>query len=102
MKDWNSKTRSIFQKSTYRFGLRAVNTNITVNNTLIKDYGISFGISTPLLSSRSFSSIDLGIDLGKLGTTDNSLIEDNYFRIYLGFSLSPSNYDRWFRKRKYD
>lgn len=102
MKDWSSKTRSIFQKSTYRFGLKTVNTNITVNNTLIKDYGISFGISTPLLSSRSFSSIDLGVDLGKLGTTDNSLIEDNYFRVYLGFSLSPSNYDRWFRKRKYD
>lgn len=102
MKDWNSKTKSIFQKSTYRLGLKTVNTNIEVNNTVIKDYGISFGISTPLLSSRSFSSIDFGMDLGKLGTTDNSLIEDNYFRFYLGFSLAPSNYDRWFRKRKYD
>ncbi|MCT4582568.1 MAG: hypothetical protein N4A35_14220 [Flavobacteriales bacterium] len=102
MKDWNSKSRSIFQKSTYRLGLKTVNTNIAINSTVIKDYGISFGISTPLLSSRSFSSVDLGIDLGKLGTTDNNLIEDNYFRFYLGFSLAPSNYDRWFRKRKYD
>jgi len=102
MKDWNSKTRSILQKSTYSFGLKTAKTNITVNNTLINDYGISFGISTPLLSSRSFSSINFGVDLGKLGTTENSLIEDNYLRLYLGFSLSPSNYDRWFRKRKYD
>ncbi len=102
MKDWNSKSKNILQKSTYRLGLKTVNTNIIVNNTAIKDYGISFGISTPLLSSRSFSSIDLGVDLGKLGTIENDLIEDNYFRIYLGFSLAPSNYDRWFRKRKYD
>lgn len=102
MKDWNSKSRNIFHKSTYRFGLKTVNTNIEVNNTVIKDYGISFGISTPLLSSRSFSSVDFGVDLGKLGTTENDLIEDNYFRFYLGFSLAPSNYDRWFRKRKYD
>lgn len=102
MKDWNSKSRSIFQKSTYRLGLKMANTNISVNDQEIKDYGMSFGISMPLLSSRSFSSVDLGIDLGKLGTTENNLIEDNYFKVYLGFSLSPSNYDRWFRKRKYD
>jgi len=102
MKDWNSKSRSIFQKSTYRAGLRTGTTNIVVNNEQINDYGISFGISIPLLSSRSFSSVDLGLDLGRLGTTDNNLVEDNYFKVYLGFSLAPSNYDRWFRKRKYD
>jgi len=102
MKDWNSKSRTIFQKSTYRLGLSSSNTNLSVNSTLIKDYGISFGISTPLLSSRSFSSLDFGFNFGKLGTTENNLIEDNYFKVYLGFSLVPSSYDRWFRKRKYD
>lgn len=102
IKDWNSKSKNILQKSTYRLGIKTGNTNIKINNTIIKDYGISFGISTPLLSSRSLSSIDFGMDLGKLGTTENDLIENNYFRFYLGFSLSPSNYDRWFRKRKYD
>ena len=102
MKDWNSKSRSIFHKSTYRLGLSSSNTNLSLNNTLIKDYGISFGISAPLLSSRSFSSLDFGFNFGKLGTTNNNLIEDNYFKIYLGFSLVPSSYDRWFRKRKYD
>ena len=102
MKDWNSKTKSIFQKSTYRLGLSSSNTNLSLNSTQIKDYGISFGISTPLLSSRSFSSLDFGFNFGKLGTTENNLIEDNYFKIYLGFSLVPSSYDRWFRKRKYD
>lgn len=101
-KEWNNKNRNILQKSTYRLGLKTSKTNITVNNTNITDYGISFGVSVPLISSRSLSSIDLGVDLGKLGTTKNNLIEDNYIRFYLGFSLSPSNYDRWFRKRKYD
>ncbi len=102
MKDWNSKNRSIFQKSTYRLGISTSKTNLSLNNTLIKEYGISFGISAPLLSSRSFSSLDFGFNLGKLGTTSNNLIEDKYFKMYLGFSLVPSSYDRWFRKRKYD
>jgi hypothetical protein len=47
--------------------------------------------------------MSLGFELGKMGTTDNGLIEDNYFNFNLGFSLSPNaRFDRWFKKRLYD
>ncbi len=102
MREWNNKSRSVFNKSTYRFGIWTSNSNIKINQTQIKDNGISFGVSAPLLSSRTFSSADVGVQLGQYGTISNGLVQDRYIKIYIGFSLAPTNYDRWFRKRKYD
>ena len=64
---------------------------------------MNFGISLPLISSRSLSRINLGVELGKLGTLEDGLIEEKYFKFLIGFSLAPdSRYDRWFKKRKYE
>ena len=41
---------------------------------------------------------DLGFEFGKKGTTTNNLIEENYFNVSVGLSLS----DIWFKKRKID
>ncbi|MCB9194763.1 MAG: hypothetical protein H6598_00880 [Flavobacteriales bacterium] len=68
-----------------------------------KQYGIAFGTNLPLLSSGTTSSMDLGFEIGKMGTTANGLVQDNYFRFNIGFSLSPNTkFDRWFRKRLYE
>ncbi len=96
------KNKNLFQKSTYRLGLRYSQTSIEIENTQLTDYGMSFGMSLPLISSRSTSTLNLGVEAGQMGTTDNNLIQDNYVKFYFGVSLSPSNYDRWFRKRQYD
>ena len=48
---------------------------------------MNFGISLPLLSSRSLSRINLAVELGN-GTTQNGLIEDNYFKYLLGLASS--------------
>ncbi|MCB9197783.1 MAG: hypothetical protein H6600_04940 [Flavobacteriales bacterium] len=73
------------------------------NDIHLKQYGIAFGISLPLLSSGASSTLNLGFELGKLGTTDNGLIEDNYFKFNLGLSLMAHNrFDKWFWKRLYD
>lgn len=100
--DYNNKNKNVFQKSIYRFGFNSGNTAIELDSVQLKNYGISFGASIPLLSSRSLSMINIGVELGKMGTIDNGLILDNYLKLSLGFSLSPSSHDRWFRKRKYD
>ena len=56
-----------------------------------------------MLSSRSLSRLNLGCELGRLGTVAENNIEENYIRFSLGFSMAPdTRYDRWFRKRKYD
>ena len=101
--DFANKNKNVFQKSTYSLGSKFGNTFININEEQLVNYGMNFGISLPLLSSRSLSRINLAVELGKLGTTQNGLIEDNYFKCLLGFSLAPdAKYDRWFRKRKYD
>jgi hypothetical protein len=44
------------------------------------------------------SKIDIGFEFGKQGTTSNGLIEENYFNLSIGLSLS----DKWFRKSLID
>jgi len=82
------------KRITYRAGARFGKTGMVVNNNEINDLGITFGVGLPL--GRSFANINLGFEVGKRGTTEANLTEENYFKINLGFSFN----DIWFRKRK--
>jgi hypothetical protein len=90
------------KRASYQLGGHFGKSPYFLEGTHLKDYGISFGVQLPLVNSGSFSMMNLGVDLGKMGTTDNGLIEDNYIKFNIGFSLSPGGYDRWFYKRKYN
>ena len=79
---------------TYRAGLRYDQTGLVVNNEEINNFGITFGFGLPL--GNNFSNLNLGFELGRRGTTDAGLIEENYLIINLGLSLN----DKWFNKRK--
>ncbi|TMM59471.1 hypothetical protein FEE95_08625 [Maribacter algarum] len=88
---------SYLKRVTYRAGVRMENTGMVVNNTEINNFGITFGVGLPLASGAGgFSNINLGFEIGKRGTTEMMLIEENYFKINIGLSLN----DRWFLKRK--
>lgn len=88
---------SYLKRVTYRAGVRMENTGMIVNNTEINNFGITFGLGLPLSSAAGgFSNVSLGFEIGKKGTTEMMLIEENYFKINLGLSLN----DRWFQKRK--
>jgi len=101
--EFDSKNKNTFEKSTYSFGLRYGNSFININDQQLTNYGMTFGISIPLLSSRSLSRINISTELGRMGTLENELIEENYLKLAIGFSLAPdTRYDRWFKKRKYD
>lgn len=94
--DYTSFT-SYLKRVTYRAGVRMDNTGMIVNNTEINDFGITFGVGLPLSSAAGgFSNINVGFELGRRGTTDANLIQENYFRVNVGFSLN----DKWFGKRK--
>lgn len=80
---------------TYRIGARFEKTGLVLNNQPIEDFGITFGLGLPV---GGISKINIGVELGQLGTLDDGLIKENYANIMLGFSLS----DIWFIKRKYD
>ncbi len=87
----------------YSAGIRFEDTGLLVSGnstantfTNIKDFGMSFGLSLPL--GRKISSLDLGFEYGKKGTTDNNLLQENYFNVRMSLSLS----DLWFVKRRID
>ncbi|HEY9115498.1 MAG TPA: hypothetical protein VIN10_12435 [Bacteroidales bacterium] len=85
-----------FTKVTYRAGFRYENTYLYLFGKQISGYGISFGLSLPLKNSKS--GIDIGFEFGKLGTTENNLLQTNF----VNFSLGISIFESWFNKRKYN
>jgi hypothetical protein len=91
--DYNSFS-SYFNRVTYRAGLRYDQSGLVVNNQEINEFGITFGFGLPL--GNNFSNLNLGFELGRRGTTDAGLVEENYFRANVGISLN----DKWFIKRK--
>jgi hypothetical protein len=86
-----------WERITYNAGIHIKQTGLEINNTAIKDFGISFGVSLP--SKRQLSNINLGFDIGKRGEINNNgLIKENYYNFRLSLSLN----DKWFIKRKLD
>ena len=83
-----------FERITYRAGINYQKTGLVVNETEINEYGISFGMSLPI--GLKLSNVNLGFEIGKRGTTDNNLIEENFYNFRLSLSLN----DKWFGKRK--
>jgi hypothetical protein len=85
-----------FSRVTYRAGLRHENTGLVVKSKSIKDKAVTFGLGLPV--GGNFSTINIGLEYGKRGTTAVNLVEENYLNISIGLSFS----DKWFTKRKID
>jgi hypothetical protein len=101
--DWSNTNKSLLSKSTFSIGIHQIQSKIIVDGNSLIQNGINFGVSIPLLSSRSLSRVNFGVEFGKLGNLTINKIEENYIKFSIGFSLGPdTRYDRWFRKRKYD
>lgn len=87
---------SYFKRVAYQFGLNYEKSNLTLRNSQINEYGISFGVSLPM--KRSKSTFNIAFELGQRGTIANNLIKEKYFRFRLGISL----HQIWFVQRKYN
>ncbi|RFN58789.1 OmpP1/FadL family transporter [Marixanthomonas ophiurae] len=87
---------SYWKRVVYRAGMRFEGTGINVNGEDINEFGISFGVGLPV--SKSFSNINLGFEVGRRGTKDAGLIQENFFNAFISLSLN----DRWFQKRLID
>ncbi|WP_431133901.1 hypothetical protein [Psychroserpens mesophilus] len=93
--DYNSFS-SYWKRATYRAGIHFENTGLEINNEKINEFGISFGVGLPV--GKWFSNANLGLEVGRRGTTNQNLIQENF----VSFQLSLSLNDRWFEKRKYN
>ena len=87
---------SYFKRAVYRAGLHYEKSGLNINNESINEFGISFGVGLPVGSF--FSNANLGFELGKRGTTNSNLLQENFINFQLSLSLN----DRWFQKRKFD
>jgi hypothetical protein len=94
---------SYLKRVTYRVGLSYEQTPFQVdlnddpdlyNYKSVNDLGINFGFSLP----AGRSSLDLAFRYGKRGNKTDTVLEEDYFRIYFGITFN----DTWFIKRKFD
>jgi hypothetical protein len=93
-------SNNIFNRLYYRAGYRSYQSELVVNSVRIVQQATTAGITIPI--TRSQSRIHLGAEWGTRGTREANLVEEKYIGFMVGFSLSPSSFDRWFRQVKYD
>ena len=84
------------QRINYRFGMRYGKTYLQLRDNQLSEYAFSAGIGLPLNKTRS--TVNLGVEFGRRGTTDKNLIQENFFKINLGVSVS----ELWFYRRKFE
>lgn len=93
-----------FGKMHYRLGGYYAMSQYQLNGLQLPEYGITLGFGFPLRRTRAGngkyvqSMVNFAVEWGQRGTTDRSLLLENYWNFKLGFTLN----DRWFIKRKYD
>jgi len=91
-----SSFNKYWKRLVYRAGVRFENTGLKINNEAINEFGISFGVGLPV--GRLFSNTNLSFEVGKRGTVDQNLVQENFVNFQLSLSLN----DRWFIKRKFN
>lgn len=99
MPDYNN-FRNYFSRVIYRYGIYYEKGSLNINHTSIDQYGIALGTSLPFMSSNilKMSSLDLGLEVGRRGTTKSNLISENFLNLKIGIHFA----DKWFNKRQYD
>lgn len=92
----HSSVSGYWKRVHYRIGGRYDQTYLQLRNNQLSEYAVSFGFGLPL--KRSLTTINLGVELGQRGTTENNLIKEQFGRVILSFSI----YEFWFFKKKID
>lgn len=88
---------SFLKRSVYRAGARYEKTGLVINNESINEFGISFGVGLPVGEARLLSNANFGFEIGKRGTTNSNLIQEDFINFQISLSLN----DRWFQKRRF-
>ena len=91
-----------FETVRYRLGYYQYTLPYSYNGTQMSDFGMTFGFGIPILTTKSLSSVNLGVSLGKREAGATNSLNQKYIGLNFGITLAPSNFDRWFRKRKLD
>lgn len=98
----NSVNTNFFERMRYRVGYYNFTLPYTDNGLSTSEFGTTFGLGLPIVAQQALSSINIGVTYGKRGNADASGLNESFVGINFGVIISPSFYDRWFKKRKLD
>jgi long-subunit fatty acid transport protein len=96
----NAVSSSYLNRIDFRAGFRYDISYLYLRNEQLNGFGITFGLGIPVKSNAirgTRSMINVGFEMGRLGTTSYGLIQENYYNFYLSVSI----FERWFVKRRY-
>ena len=98
-----ASVESYLKRVTYRASFNYAKTPVIVGNEQLTDMSIHFGTTLPIGSvprppEYNQSFVNLGVALGKNGTSTGGLLSENYIRFMVGISLNSV----WFIKPKFD
>jgi hypothetical protein len=99
----NISTLKFLEKIAYRVGTySALLPYATPSGTQYKEQALTVGFGMPILAQQGLSSLNLSICLGKRGVNEIGYTSEEFLSFNFGLVISPSSFDRWFRKRKLD
>lgn len=87
-------SKQFFKTINWRFGGHLTNSELYINKTQVKDYGVNFGVGIP---TKLGAKLNFGIEAGQKGTTENDLVKENYYMINFNINVA----DRWFIRRRF-
>lgn len=91
---------SFWERTIYRMGFRYMQDYLVVNETQLTEFGMSFGLSLPVMGSSTRSRVSFGAELGERGTLEDGLIKERFADVYIGISITPDSREQWFKKRR--
>jgi len=80
----------------YRLGASYESGYLNFNGLTISGYSMSLGLSVPLRKEKS--SINISLEAGQYGRTENQLIKETYAKLNLSFNL----WEWWFIPQRYE
>ncbi len=98
----NSSNANFLERAHYRTGYYQLQLPYTLNGKAVVDQGYTLGFGIPVTSFRTLSSLNLAISLGERADRVGPAYKERYLGFSMGIILAPSNFDKWFLKRKLD
>jgi hypothetical protein len=99
----NISTLKFLEKITYRLGTYSAQLPYsTVSGSQYYEQAITFGFGLPIIAQQGLSSLNLSFCMGKRGVNEEGYTTEDFLSFNFGLVISPSSFDRWFRKRKLD
>lgn len=92
----NFKGKNFFSRIEYRAGIRYEQSNLSVDGIGVDILSFNAGLGLPMAKSKS--KVNIGAEWMQRGTVANGLVQENYFRVYIGVSFA----DKWFYRYRYD